>query len=297
MPRGNVAATEGRPVCPELPTGITSCSSSSPTQATSRCLSLVIVLLAMTVINRPAEALVLDWTGRTWVHDSSQNTNSNSYETDASRTGDDVTISTNTAWPAEFGTPAVDQTLQGGNAPPNWALVFTPDSTRDTHTFTITITFSATYTQGVSNVSFTLFDIDSSGSLFIDQVRDISATSVTGTTIAPTITDLGSNVIRTGMGVNQVLTGNGLAPDTGAGSANGNATISFNVDGIRSITFTFGEPTGGPANPSQQNFGLSNINYSPVPEVNPTVAAVFVCLLGMLALKVHRLRITQQRAK
>jgi hypothetical protein len=276
---------------------ITSLSWSSPARITPRRLSLVIVLLAMTLISRPAEALVLDWTGQTWVHDSSQNTNSNSYETDASRPGNDLTISTSTAWPAEFGTPAVDQTLQGGNASPTWALVFTPDSTRDTHTFTITITFSATYTQGVSNVSFTLFDIDSSGTLFIDQVRDISATSVTGTTIAPTITGVGSNVMHTGTGVNQVLTGNGLAPDTGAGSGNGNAIISFNVDGIRSITFTFGEPTGGPANPSAQNFGLSNINYSPVPELNPTMAAASVCLFGLLALNGRRLRFTQQRPK
>jgi hypothetical protein len=256
----------------------------------------MIVLFAMTILSRPAEALVLDWTGQTWVHDSNQNTNSNSYEIDASRAGDDVTISTNTDWPTEFGTPAVDQTLQGGNPQPTWALVFTPDSTRDTHSFTITITFSATYTQGVSNVSFTLFDIDSNGT-FIDQIRDISATSVTATTIAPTITSPGSNVMHTGTGVNQVLTGNGLAPDTGAGSGNGNATISFNVDGIRSITFTFGEPTGGPANPSEQNFGLSNINYSPVPELNPTVAAACICLFGILARKVRRLRFSQQRLK
>lgn len=294
MPQPDVAAAERRPFCPERPTAITLPSSSSRAQVPSRCLSLVIVLLAMTLISRPAEALVLDWTGQTWVHDSSQNTNSNSYETDASRAGDDVTISTNTAWPAEFGTPAVNQALQGGNAQPIWALVFTPDSTRDTHTFTITITFSATYTQGVSNVSFTLFDIDSSGT-FIDQITDISATSVTGTTIAPTITGLGSNVMHTGTGVNQVLTGNGLAPDTGAGSANGNATISFNVDGIRSITFTFGEPTGGPANPSGQNFGLSNINYSPVPELNPTVAAACVCLFGLLAVNRRRLRFGRER--
>jgi hypothetical protein len=97
--------------------------------------------------------------------------------------------------------------------------------------------------------------------------------------------------------MNHVLTGNGLAPDTGVGSGNGNAIISFNVDGIRSITFTFGEPTGGPANPSEQNFGLSNINYSPVPEVNPTVAAACVCLFGILAMNGRRLRFTQQRTK
>ena len=287
MPRRTVAATEGRPVGSE-PRAIPSTLWSSPTRAASRCLWLLIMLFAMTLTSRPAEALVLDWTGRTWVHDPSQNTNSNSYETDASRPGDDITISTNTAWPAELGTPAVNQTLQGGNADPIWALVFTPDSTRDTHSFTITITFSAAYTQGLSNVSFTLFDIDSSGT-FIDQVRSISATSVTGTTIAPTITGYGPNVIHTGTGVNQVLTGNGLSPDTGAGSGNGNATISFNVDGIRSITFTFGEPTAGPANPSGQNFGLSNINYTPVPEVNPTIAAACVCLFGLLALKRRRL--------
>jgi hypothetical protein len=103
--------------------------------------------------------------------------------------------------------------------------------------------------------------------------------------------------MHTGTGVNQVLTGNGLAANTGAGSGNGNAIISFNVDGIRSITFTFGEPTGGPADPSAQNFGLSNINYSPVPELNPTIAAASVCVFGLLALNVRRLRFTQQGTK
>jgi hypothetical protein len=75
---------------------------------------------------------------------------------------------------------------------------------------TVTIDFSALYAAGVSNVSLQLFDIDSNnsgGSTYQDVIREIYATSITGTQIAPTITGLGASVSLTGTGLNQVLSG------------------------------------------------------------------------------------------
>jgi hypothetical protein len=161
--------------------------------------------------------------------------------------------------------------------------------TRDTHSVTITITFSMQYTQGVSNVSFSLFDIDKLTGGYTDQVDAISATLTDGSKVGAAITGVGSAVTPSGSGTSQVLTGNGDSPDTGAGSGAGNATISFNVDHIRSLTFTIGEPTIG-GDPDQQNFGLSNITYSPVPEMNPAVASAVACLLGFAARRRFRRR-------
>lgn len=226
-----------------------------------------------------ADALVLDWTGQTWTANPANTANSNSYETDSGKTGPDVIITTTDNW-NELGTPAVNQSLQGGNAQPVSALVLSPNMTRDTHSIVVTIAFSMQYTQGVSNVSFSLFDIDKLTGGYTDEVRSITATLTNGTTVGASITGLGSAVTlgnSGGTALTQYLDGNAQSADTGAGSGNGNATINFNVDNIRTITFTIGEPTIG-GDPDQQNFGLGNITYSPVPEMNPALASAVACI-------------------
>lgn len=247
---------------------------------------LRLLCAAFAVSATPAFALVLDWTGKSWTADPTKTANSNTYETDGTRAGADIIITTSDTW-TELGTPAVNQSLQGGNAGLTTALVFTPNLTRDTHSFTVTITFNTTYTNGVSNVSFSLFDIDMGGT-WEDQVRSISATRVDGSTIAPTITGVGPAITTSGTAANPVLTGNALSSDTGAGSGNGSALFSFNADGIRTISFTFGEPTGGPGDPSMQNLGLSNITYSPVPEMNPAIGAAGICAIAIASFWLRR---------
>jgi hypothetical protein len=76
------------------------------------------------------------------------------------------------------------------------------------------------------------------------------------------------------------LTGTANVPNTGAGSGAGNATISFNATGIRSITFTFGAGGNSAVNPVFQDISLHDLTFSPVPEVNPAAVAVCVCLLA-----------------
>ena len=101
-----------------------------------------------------------------------------------------------------------------------------------------------------------------------------------GTKVAPTISGVGSAIALSGTGLNQVLTGNAAAADTGAGSANGNATISFGSYAITGFTFDF-KNDGGP--PRFQSIGMFDINFTPVPEVNPAWIGAGACAIAALA--------------
>lgn len=238
-----------------------------------------------------AHAVVLDWTNATWTPGSV----SNSYDVDPGATGNDVTVALSGF--TEMGTdpvtgeltPAVNQSLTGGMASPQNILEISPDFTRDSHTLTVTITFSNQYTWGVGNVTFSIFDIDANSPNFVDEVTSIHGTATDGSQVAPTITNVGSNVSLTGTGLTYKLAGIGDSPDTGAGSGAGNATISFgNTPGLRSITFTLGTQNGLNQNPDYQNFGITNISFTPVPEIDPALAAAFSCAFAVLLLRFRR---------
>ena len=151
---------------------------------------------------------------------------------------------------------------------------------------TVTVTFSPLYTMGVEGVSFTLFDIDFEEKE--DLIVSISALGTDGNTYAAAITDTGSAVSVTGVGLAQRIHGVTDSPDTGASSSNGNATIGFGpTTAIRSFTFTFDSTPGGP---KLQKIAISDISFTPVPEVNPTLAAAALCLAGGIAKYSRRLR-------
>jgi len=139
----------------------------------------------------------------------------------------------------------------------------------------------------VQNVSLTLFDVDFSattGNTFQDQLRSITATSVDGVTlVAPTITTSANNTLS-GPGV---VDGIVSTVDTGPGSGNGNVTISFGSAAIKSFTFTYGSGSGTVADPTYQHIGLSDITFTPVPEINPAWTAVGSCLLAAALILRH----------
>lgn len=264
---------------------------SLPASRTGKRSARLAVLTALLLCRIPAEAVTLDWSSASWTPGSV----SNSYDVDPGATGNDVTIALSGF--TEMGTdpatgqltPAVNQSLTGGLATPQNILEISPDFTRDSHTLTVTITFSSQYTWGVGNVSFSIFDIDANSPNFADQVTSIYGTATNGTQVAPTITNVGANVSVTGSGLTYKLAGIGDSPDTGPGSGAGNATISFgNSPGLRSITFTLGTQNGLNQNPDYQNFGITNISFTPVPEINPALAAAFCCGCAALLLQLRR---------
>ena len=245
-------------------------------------------MAAAAFIGCSADAITLDWNGVTWNPTvGPANTLTNTFDIDGTP-GTDLTMtlaySTQSAGsPWRAGLPAIDATLEGGQGAGVSSLHLGVDFIAQSHTITITIDFS-NYAQGVEGISFALFDIDRApgSALYIDQIRSIYGIGLDGTThIAPTITGVGSTVLLGGTGLTQTLTGNSAAADTGAGSNAGNATISF-ASPIRSFTFVWGVPNSNANNPTPMDLAIGNINFSPVPEVNPAAAAAVLCAASLL---------------
>jgi hypothetical protein len=244
-----------------------------------------------------AHAIILDWDSVSWTAGSL----SNSYDVDAARPGNDitVTVSGNTAqFTTELAsgnpmTPAVTPDFQGGLPTAENSLCLAVNFADKTQAVTVTINFSAQYSLGVQNVSFTLFDIDfsaASGNNYQDQLRGITATSVDGVTlVAPTITTSANNTLS-GSGLSYVVDGTISTPDTGAGSGNGNVTISFGATAIRSLTFTYGSGSGTVADPTYQHVGISDITFTPVPEMNPAWSTIGSCLIAAALILRHSAR-------
>ena len=108
-------------------------------------------------------ALVLDWDSQSWAPGSF----SNSFNVDGNP-GNDVMVGVAfiddrfvndpaTGNPS----PSINDSLAGGLGSAQNTLKFVVDYSTNLETITITIDFAAFYPQGVQNVSFSLFDIDS----------------------------------------------------------------------------------------------------------------------------------------
>ena len=235
----------------------------------------------------PARALVLDWDTAAWTPGDLVN----SYDLNGDAVNDitiQITSQQQNIWTNDpisgLQAPVDNQTLTGGLPLAENSLMLAANL----HTksaCTVQITFSggngALNTPGAANVSFTLFDIDITTNA--DVISNIYGVAVDGTHVAPTITNVGSTVTLTGSGLAQELAGNGVALNN---SANGNATISFGATLITDVFFNFGNTAGAPR---YQDIGISDISFTPVPEINPAVASVGSCLLALsLAVFGHR---------
>lgn len=261
-----------------------------------RCLYASAALL---FLQSYARAVVLDWDTVVWTEGST----SGSYQTDVNdpNTGISINVTPSSGTPfAPFTgqtpnpmTPAVSSGFEGGFGSAQGALVIAVDLADAAQTITITISFAAT--GGASNVSFRLFDIDAGGGSQ-DQLTLISATSADGTTqIAPTITPGADNQLL-GTGLSQSVLGQATTPNTGSTSGRGNVMIDFGTNQIQSLTFTFGSTSNFGSNPSYQHFGIHDINFTPVPEMNPALVSTLSCLLAA-GLIVHRRRATRARSR
>lgn len=266
---------------------------------------LYVVALALGLVgwSAPAQALVLDWDTVTWAPGAT----SRSFNIDLATPGNDITVAFSGATDkfrddptTGFATPSINQSLEGGMNPVQRSLNLGVDFHQNS-TITCTVNFSALYTLGVENVSFTIFNIDffSSGpDSWQDVIKSISAVSADGVTIvAPTISNIGP-AVTLGGGLNPTLTGNALVPDTGAGSGAGNVTISFGSTPIRSFTFTYADGIGSKPNPTFQNISIGDISFTPVPEINPAISAAVSCLLAIgLTVFVQRRARTRRDAR
>jgi hypothetical protein len=245
------------------------------------------VLLAVLLAGwaAPAKALVLDWDGVAWTPGSL----SHSYDV----SGDgltDVTLTIasqqNNIWTTDpttgTQTPAINQTLTGGLSPVQNSLMLAANLKTQSD---VTVQLNFTGGQyGAGNVSFSIFDIDVTTNS--DIISNIYGVALDGSLVAATITGIGSTVTLSGTGLNQVLTGNGSAANN---SSNGNVTISFGSTIITDVFFMFSNTSGAPR---YQDIGIGDINFTPVPEINPAISAVASCLgaLGLTAVMQRRSR-------
>ena len=241
------------------------------------------VVLAFFVTAR-ADALVLDWDGVTW----SPGSLINSYDLNGDATNDitvQITSQQANIWAVDptsgSQSPVDNQTLTGGLVPAQDSLMLAANLKTQSDV-TVHLSFTGAL-PGANNVSFTLFDIDVTTNS--DIISGIYGVAYDGTHVAATISNVGPAVTLTGTGLNQVLTGNSAS---GNNTSNGNATFTFGSTIITDIFFTFSNTSGAPR---YQDIGISDITFTPVPEINPTVASVGSCLLaaGMMVF-VHRRR-------
>jgi hypothetical protein len=180
-------------------------------------------------------------------------------------------------------TPAIDNTMEGGTSPVQKSLDLAMKITTPNF-ISVSVAFSPQYSEGVNNVSFSIFGINMG--LGTGTITNIYAVGPDGTTLIPAvITNLGINVQLSGSGLSQVLTGIGNSANGGPGSDGGNATISFGTTAIQSISFRYENGTTGSWD---SQIAVSNISFSPVPEINPRLGAAGMCFIGLGAMLLRR---------
>jgi hypothetical protein len=218
-----------------------------------------------------AHALVLDWDTVAW----NPGSLINSYDLNGDAVNDitaRITSQQANIWALDPATgtqtPAVNQSLTGGTSPVQNSLNLAANLKTQSDV-TIQLSFTGAL-PGANNVSFSIFDIDVTTNS--DIISGIYGVAYDGTHIAATITNLGSAVSLTGLGLNQVLTGIAASADN---SSNGNATISFGSTIITDVFFTFSNTAGAPR---FQNIGIGDISFTPVPEMNPAMVAAASCI-------------------
>lgn len=239
-----------------------------------------------------SDAAVLDWNTVAW-SDGSLN---NSYQADPADPISGITIDVTANGGAPLVpwsgapnpmTPTVARAFQGGQPTLENSLTLAVDLS-NALTQSITVNMSFASAGGASDVSFQIFDIDAGGP-YQDQLSQIHAVALDGSLIAPTITTSANNTLI-GSGINQSVVGIATTADTGPNSGRANVTVSFGSNLIQSFTFTYGG-TGAFPDPAYQHFGIGNINFTPIPEINPALLSVFSCLAAIGLVWRHRAQI------
>lgn len=226
-----------------------------------------------------AQAIVLDWDSVNY----SSGSFSQSFDIDPNNPGNDITI-TITGDTGFFAQNVNDTTdLTGGLSPAQQSLFM--NMNYDTRNQLITVSVSFNYANGVSGVSFSIFDIDKStagnDSGYTDKIV-LLGRSLTGALVAPSGITTSSANETVGSGTNIYVRGTAGATDS---TGSGNATYSFNSSTtITNFTFTYGNDSSAPSNPGNQWIALHDITFTPkVPEWHPGLIASAACFALVMA--------------
>src|SRR5271166_3712880 len=239
-----------------------------------RLLAVAFFVLRCSVATAPAA--VLDWSTVGWP--GSPVPLSNTY-TNVGGSGVNVTVafSGNTS-ALQSGNPNTTSSQIGGTGKPSLqADVLFPSKT--TAGITVTITFS----KPVYVTNLNILDVDASLSTggWQDQISAIKGVTAGGTTVNPVgVVGGGSAVTVTGNSTTG-FTALGLTSTTNSSSSN--VSVNFGNYQVTQISFLYSPGPNQPNNPSDQRIGLDNITFSLTPEVGPSLAAMTLCGLVMLA--------------
>ncbi|NUN93202.1 MAG: hypothetical protein HUU04_05390 [Verrucomicrobiae bacterium] len=237
--------------------------------------------LAFAVWVPSGKAVLLDWDLYSWTPSAL----TQSFDIDPLNPGNDITITiTGDTGKFNLGYPVTATApFTGGLAGPPSALQNL--LTFDNKTQAVTYTVDFHYASGVTDVAFTLFDIDAGVADInqpIDQIRGNVATLTDSSTMGPTsLTGSVQNTV-TGSGLSQVVTGTGPAGNT---SADGNAAFQYNGAALSQFVFTFGNDAAAYGSGLAQGFALGDINFTPVPEAGAVLACATAGLIGVWGLR------------
>lgn len=164
------------------------------------------------------------------------------------------------------GRPQIAQSETGGLIPPEDALSLWVNFNSDPKEVVLTIDF--THPGGVTDVSFTVFDVD--GWQFVlnryaDQIQ-VTATNGTGQIDPSNVTVVNPAYVSFD-GVNTVT---GIQSVSDSDAPDGNVTFEFNQAGITQVQFAYRSPPGLYNNPGIQFISIHDINFTynePVPEL------------------------------
>ena len=236
-----------------------------------------------------APAAVLNWSTVGWPGTGPPL--SNTY-TNVGGSGVNVTVafSGNTSPPPagalEPGNPNTTSATIGGTGKPSLqADVLFPSSA--TAGITVTITFSRpVYVQNLN-----ILDVDAtlSNGGWQDQISAINGVAAGGQTVNPVAVVPGGTAVKVTGGPSNFTA---IGQSNTDNSSTSNVSVSFGNIQVTQISFLYSPGQNQPTNPQAQRIGLDNITFSLTPEVGPSLAAMTLCGLVMVA----RMR-QEQRSK
>ena len=96
------------------------------------------------------------------------------------------------------------------------------------------------------------------------------------------------NLGPTGSGPAEALAGNVTSLQSGAGSTNGNATNIFGSTAITGFSLSFTNPAGAPR---YHYIAIGDMIFTPIPEVDPAVPAIVLCVAAVLFAHLRKRRV------
>jgi uncharacterized repeat protein (TIGR01451 family) len=222
----------------------------------------VCFLVFSTLLPSSAISAVLDWDVHTWPAPvGGLPTLSRTYSVGGSNIG--ITISGNTNRLITTGNPVSPETNQylTGGTTNQEALFIRTDFVNTGENIVITMNFS--HPGGVSDLSFTVWDVDATSPQWIDRVQVTAIAG--GSTVNPSSI---SDGVTNNPGIN-TTTGFPTNANAANNSADGNATFSFNQTNITQVRIVYSNVTTG--TPGNQWISIHDLTF----DVPPTVTKQF----------------------